>query len=323
VIKALRLRASRAKKALATSHGLRPAAKPVAGFCVTFAVSIALLIPTPASAQNGSVSGRVTDPDRAVVTEAEVTLTHIDTGAQRIVRSAADGTFRFIDLVPGRYLLQIMKPGFGMYSEDFTVTPTGYTIEASLQIAGVTEDVTVRGIATNPSIGRTAVPLKDQPITVNRVTAEQLKQQGINDLVTAMQFVNNVNAYQQYGVYEHYQFRGFSDVVQMVDGIRNEGNRVRSQLSNVESIEVLKGPASVLYGSDSLGATMNIVLKKPSPQPSYDGSVSAGSWNTYRGTFGATGASAWIACSIASTPAPSRPTTFAATRGTGSTSRPR
>jgi iron complex outermembrane receptor protein len=256
------------------------------GICATVVLS---LLTATASAQNASVSGRVIDPDRAVVTEAEVTLTHIDTGAQRIVRSAANGTFRFIDLVPGRYLVQIMKPGFGMYSEDFTVTAAGHTIEASLQIAGVTEDVTVRGIATNPSIGRTAVPLKDQPITVNRVTAEQLKQQGINDLVTALQFVNNVNAYQQYGVYEHYQFRGFSDVVQMVDGIRNEGNRVRSQLSNVESIEVLKGPASVLYGSDSLGATMNIVLKKPSPQPSYDASVSAGSWNTYRGTFGATG----------------------------------
>jgi iron complex outermembrane receptor protein len=253
---------------------------------VTFILS---LLTTTAFAQNASVTGRVTDPDRAVVTEAEVTLTHIDSGAQRIVRSAADGTFRFIDLVPGRYLIEIMKPGFGMYAEDVTLTSAGYSLDASLQIAGITEDVTVRGIALNPSIGRTAVPLKDQPITVNRVTAEQLKTQGINDLVTALQFVNNVNAYQQYGVYEHYQFRGFSDVVQMVDGIRNEGNRVRSQLANVESIEVLKGPASVLYGSDSLGATMNVVLKKPSPQPAYDASISAGSWNTYRGSFGATG----------------------------------
>jgi outer membrane receptor protein involved in Fe transport len=151
------------------------------------------------------------------------------------------------------------------------------------------EDVTVRGIATTPSIGRTAVPLQDQPITVNKVTAELLRSQGINDLVTALQYVNNVNAYQQYGVYEHYEFRGFADAVQMVDGIRNEGNKVRSQLSNVEAIEVLKGPASVLYGSDAVGATMNIVLKKPSAQPSYDLSTSAGSWNTYRGSFGATG----------------------------------
>jgi outer membrane receptor protein involved in Fe transport len=124
---------------------------------------------------------------------------------------------------------------------------------------------------------------------VNTITAQQLQSQGVNDMVTALQFVNNVNAYQSFGVYETYQFRGFPDMVQMVDGIRNEGNKVRSQLTNVESIEVLKGPASVLYGSDSLGATMNIVLKKPSAQPAYDFSTSAGSWNTYRGAAGATG----------------------------------
>jgi hypothetical protein len=142
------------------------------GICVTF---VLILITATGWAQNASVSGRVMDPDRAVVTEAEVTLTHIDTGAQRIVRTAADGTFRFIDLVPARYLVQILKPGFGMYSEDITLSTVGYTIEASLQIAGITEDVTVRGIATNPSIGRTAVPLEDQPITVNRITADHFR----------------------------------------------------------------------------------------------------------------------------------------------------
>lgn len=259
-------------------------------FRVGFHAAVVLaVLTTVAFAQTVSVTGRVTDPDRAVMTGAEVTLTDIQSGAQQTTRTTGDGTFRVAGVRPGRYLVQIMAPGFGMHTEEVEVGSTDRVIEASLQIAGLTEQVTVVGIATNPSIGRTAVPLRDQPITVNRVTAELIQSQGINDLVTALQFVNNVNAYQQYGVYEHYQFRGFSDVVQMVDGIRNEGNRVRSQLSNVESIEVLKGPASVLYGSDSLGATMNIVLKKPSAQPAYDLSTSAGSWNTYRGSFGATG----------------------------------
>jgi outer membrane receptor protein involved in Fe transport len=192
-----------------------------------------------------------------------------------------------------------------MYSVDIILTAAGDTIDANLQVAGVTEDVTVRGIATNPSIGRTAVPLKDQPITVNRVTAEQLKQQGINDLVTALQFVNNVNAYQQYGVYEHYQFRGFSDVVQMVDGVRNEGNRVRSQLSNVESVEVLKGPASVLYGRPMTRRSppaAGIPIAERSARP---------------------GGSAWTGCCIAWTPVRNRPTTSAATRGPASISRRR
>ncbi|MBM3819626.1 MAG: TonB-dependent siderophore receptor [Acidimicrobiia bacterium] len=252
------------------------------------ATLLALVCASAAFAQTATVTGRVTDPDRAVVMGAEVTLVEVSSGVQDMTKTTGDGQYRF-DVRPGRYLLMVMAPGFGMFSEEIEVTATGRVVDAGLRVAGLTEEVTVVGIATNPSIGRTRLPLRDQPITLNVVTAEQIKSQGINDLVTALQFVNNVNAYQQYGVYEHYQFRGFSDVVQMVDGIRNEGNRVRSQLSNVERVEVLKGPASVLYGSDSLGATMNIVLKQPSAQPSYDFSTSAGSWNTYRGSFGATG----------------------------------
>jgi outer membrane receptor protein involved in Fe transport len=230
-------------------------------------VAIVLSSFPAAFAQSAAVAGRVSDPDRAVVPGAEVTLTDIRSGDRQTTRSSADGSFRFGNLRPGRYLVEIAAAGFAKYSEDVEVSAAIRTIDAALQIAGLTEDVTVRGIATNPSIGRTAVPLRDQPITVNTVPAQLLESQGINDLVTALQFVSNVNAYQQYGVYEHYEFRGFADVVQMVDGIRNEGNRVRSQLSNVERIEVLKGPASVLYGSDSIGATMNIVLKQPSAAP--------------------------------------------------------
>jgi iron complex outermembrane receptor protein len=244
---------------------------------------------TAAFAQTTSVSGIVTDPDRAMVTGADVTLTNLQSGAELTTKTDGEGEFQFAGLRPGRYLVLIMASGFAMFSQEIEVGSTSQAIEASLKVAGLTEEITVVGIATNPSIGRTVVPLRDQPITVNTVSAELLKSQGINDLVTALQFVNNVNAYQQYGVYEHYEFRGFADVVQMVDGVRNEGNRVRSQLSNVERVEVLKGPASVLYGSDSIGATMNIVLKQPSMQPAYDFSTSAGSWNTYRGSFGATG----------------------------------
>ena len=256
---------------------------------VVYAIIASAFLVTSTFAQTAAISGHVTDPDRAVVSGADVTLIDVQSGGQQKTRTSSDGSFLFADLPQGRYVVQIAAPGFGTYTEDLTLGTAGQAVEARLEIAGVTEAVMVRGIATNPSIGRTAVPLQDQPLTVNTVGKELIQAQAINDLVVALQFVNNLNAYTQYGVYEHYEFRGFGDSVQMVDGIRNEGNRVRSQLSNVESIEVLKGPASVLYGSSAVGATVNIVLKKPSATPEYEVSTSAGNWNTYRGTFGATG----------------------------------
>ena len=183
----------------------------------------------------------------------------------------------------------------------------------------LSEDVTVRANAIISSIGKTAAPLRDQPITVNRITADYIQSQGINDLVVALQSVGNVNSWNRSGVYEYYTFRGFSDSVQMVDGIRNEGNRVRTQLSNVESIEILKGPASVLYGSDALGGTVNIVLKKPSPQPAYDFSASLGSWKTLRSAFGATGRLGSDALLYRFDSGSDSPTTSATIPGTSST----
>lgn len=257
--------------------------------CILPLILLSSFVATVSAQPTIVLGGRVTDPDRAAVVGVPVTATPLPTGTRVTTRTGDDGTFNFPGLAPGRYQLEISAAGFAGWSQDITIDTEALTIDATLQIATLSEDVTVRANAIVSSIGKTAAPLRDQPITVNRVTSEYLVSQGINDLVVALQSVANVNSWNQYGVYEYYSFRGFSDSVQLVDGIRNEGNRVRTQLSNVESIEVLKGPASVLYGSEAVGGTVNIVLKKPSAQPAYEGALSVGSWQTVRTWFGATG----------------------------------
>ena len=147
----------------------------------------------------------------------------------------------------------------------------------------------MEGVATVPTIGRISAPLRDQPLTVNTLTSALIEARALNDLVSALKYIPNVATYTTYGVYQSFTFRGISDSIQMVDGIRNEGNRVNTQLANVERIEVLKGPSSVLYGGDAVGAAVNIVLKKPTPDPVYDFSAAAGRWETYRGALGAGG----------------------------------
>jgi iron complex outermembrane receptor protein len=146
----------------------------------------------------------------------------------------------------------------------------------------VSEDVAMRGATVDMSLTKSSVPLRDQPMNVSVVSSRLLQTFAITDLTDALARVPNVNAYQQYGVYEYYQFRGFDTDAQMVDGVRNEGNRVRSQLSNVERIDVLKGPAAVLSGTDAIGSAINIVLKKPTARPLYDAQITAGSFETTR-----------------------------------------
>lgn len=251
--------------------------------------SLLLMWALPAAAQTPAVEVRVLDPDRAAVIGAPVILTPLPSGEVQTGETRADGTARFTGLARGEYRVEIVAPGFSPHVATIVLDAADQKVDAILEVGSISESVTVRGVATVPTIGRANTPLRDQPLTVNTLTSEFLQSRGVNDMVSALKYVPGVATYSQYGVYQYFSFRGFSDSVQLVDGIRNEGNRVNTQLQNVDRLEVLKGPSSVLYGGDALGAAVNIVLKKPSPDPAYEYSGAVGRWETYRGAVGLTG----------------------------------
>jgi iron complex outermembrane receptor protein len=250
-------------------------------------VFVTLLFASLADAQ--TLSGRVVDPQGGLVVGAQVRLAGALLPATRTARTGSDGIYTFLNVAPGRYALRVESPGFLATVSEITMPAAGLTVPVTLQIAALNEDVQVSAETVDSSLTKSDVPLRDQPMNVSTVTADYLRRFAVNDLVEALNSVPNVSSRQQYGVYEHYVFRGFETDTQMVDGIRNEGNRVRTQLSNVERIEVLKGPSAVLSGSEAIGSAVNIVLKKPNSRPSYEASISAGSFDTVRLTAGGTG----------------------------------
>lgn len=252
-------------------------------------LALLLALATPLAAQSASLQIRVSDPAGAVVVGARVILIHLPSGTRQTATTGSLGTVQFTGLAASRYRIEIVASSFDMYTQELTLGPGERALEAVLALPRVREAVVVEGAATVPTIGRVNTPLRDQPLTVHTLSSEFLTAYAVNDVVTALKYVPNVTAYNQYGVYQYFTFRGISDNIQMVDGIRNEGNRINTQLANVERLEILKGPASVLYGADAIGGTVNIVLKKPSPEPVYEFSGTVGRWETYRGTLGAAG----------------------------------
>ena len=253
----------------------------------TLVLLVFSLVPSLAAAE--TLTGKVVDPQGSVVMGAAVNLSGPTLASPRVTLTEADGTFAFEQVAPGRYTLRVESAGFVSWRRDVTVLAGDLEVSVALQIAGFSENVSVSGEAVSASLTKTNIPLRDQPMNVSVVSAEFLRTFAVNDLVTALANVPGVSTYQQYGVYEHYTLRGFSEGTQMVDGIRNEGNRVRTILNNVERIEVLKGPSSVLSGNEAIGSSVNIVTKKPSSQRLLEGSLTYGSWNTTRTTAGATG----------------------------------
>ena len=135
------------------------------------------------------------------------------------------------------------------------------------------------------------VPIKHIPVTVSRIEAKTLERNHILSLEDAVKYLPGViQTTDQLGAFKRYSIRGTTDAVIATDGIRDERSLINnvpfSDLSSVESIEVLKGPSSVLSGHSVMGGVINIVRKKASPTPTANASISLGSWNQKEATVG-------------------------------------
>ncbi|MBB5392764.1 MULTISPECIES: TonB-dependent siderophore receptor [unclassified Herbaspirillum] len=144
--------------------------------------------------------------------------------------------------------------------------------------------VQVSGSRTNDSyVAPTAVsgtkseaPLRDIPQTINVVPAQVIKDQNATSLQDVLKNVPGLGMSTGDGQRDQVFIRGFTAIGdQFVDGFRDDALYFRD-LSNVETLEVIKGPAAVLYGRGSSGGLINRMTKKPGVDVS-DVSVTANS----------------------------------------------
>jgi catecholate siderophore receptor len=124
-------------------------------------------------------------------------------------------------------------------------------------------------------------PLRDIPQTVNVVPAQVMRDQHANSLQDALKNVPGVSFSSGDGQRDQVSIRGFTAIAdQYVDGFRDDALYYRD-LSNVERVDVIKGPAAVLYGRGSSGGLINRITKKPAEDITQLG-LSYGSWNDRR-----------------------------------------
>ncbi|WP_293778633.1 TonB-dependent siderophore receptor [uncultured Oxalicibacterium sp.] len=137
---------------------------------------------------------------------------------------------------------------------------------------------------TASSATKIDAPLRDIPQTVNVVTQSLMRDKGVRSMEDAVKAIPGVSLSNGDGQRDQVSIRGFSAIGdQFVDGMRDDALYFRD-LSNIEQIEVVKGPASVLYGRGSSGGMINRITKKPGIDKSEVG-LTVGSWNQRRGEF--------------------------------------
>ena len=166
----------------------------------------------------------------------------------------------------------------------------GYTNFADTTF-NIQEVVATAHYKARPHITKLDVPMTYLPISVNSIQASSLELRGIRDMQEAARFMPGIRIQTSYGAFQQISVRGFDHAVMMVDGVRDERSAINNSypigdLSSVESIELLKGPASVLYGHSAVGGILNVVRKSPSAKPTVNARLSYGSYENKQATIG-------------------------------------
>lgn len=136
---------------------------------------------------------------------------------------------------------------------------------------------------------RTDTPLRDIPQSIQVVPQQVLQDRQARSITDGLENVSGVNTigYGSSGSRDYFTIRGFESFNALVNGLPDPQIANDSTFINVERLEVLKGPASVLYGDSGsgggLGGTINFVTKKPLRVPFYEVSATIGSFNDYEG----------------------------------------
>ncbi len=140
---------------------------------------------------------------------------------------------------------------------------------------------------------RTDAELRDIPQSIQVIPQQVIKDQGATKLEDTLRNVPGVISEGQSGD-NTFIIRGISinntgrqNI--LIDGIGSGNGGTSRNLANVEQIEVLKGPASVLYGRGEPGGSVSIVTKQPQKEPSYKLEGTIGNFDFYRPTLDLTG----------------------------------
>lgn len=250
-----------------------------------------LLISTVSFAQN-TLKGTIKENGKIPIIGATVKLNY--NSETKNTLSDINGNFEFTNLLDQNYKLTISSIGFEAFSQE---VKANQTLEISLKTSEtMLQDVEVLGRAGKDynsdysfSATKIAIKNKELPQALSTVTKELIADRGAFQLADAVKIASGVSPS---SFYNQFNIRGISqnEEGQIINGMRTRQFYFLQPLTtNVERVEVLKGPASVTFSSVDPGGSINMVTKKPLAETRREVSLSAGSFSTVRGALDFTG----------------------------------
>ncbi|MEM9622579.1 MAG: TonB-dependent receptor [Pseudomonadota bacterium] len=153
------------------------------------------------------------------------------------------------------------------FEDPNTVTLEAVSASTPLQLAPIrvvgTEPARYEAGSASSAFG-IDIPLLDTPRSVQVVPEQIILDQSSQDLRDALRNVSGIQLLNETGgATDAYYIRGHRSVNVFQDGFAIARNASRLQTSNIERVEVVKGPTAFTYGSTDVGGVINVVTKRP------------------------------------------------------------
>lgn len=137
---------------------------------------------------------------------------------------------------------------------------------------------------------KSTTSLRENPQSISVVTSKEMEQRGVKSITEAIQYMPGTST-DQLGMdnqTEWISLRGFSSPTAFLDGLRVNPTS-QTEPYGLERVEVLRGPASVLYGESIPGGITGMVSKRPSEESGGEAQFQLGNEKRLQGAFDITG----------------------------------
>ncbi len=228
----------------------------------------------PGSAQAATVSGLISDLTGAALPDARVVLRHLATGEELATNTGRDGRYRLDPPFAGAYLLVVTRPGFSQAARTVFLARPDERLEVliRLELSPVQAEVSVTAARSEREIRRI-------PLHVETLTGESVAQTNPRSTGDALASIVNITLVGggPFGVRPRLRGLDSTRLLVLVDGERLNTARQATERTGAEvglvspdaisRMEVVNGAGTLLYGSDALAGTINIITDDLSVAP--------------------------------------------------------
>ncbi len=212
---------------------------------------------------NGTFSGKITDAKTGLAIEgATIYISDIKSGTA----SDAAGKFIIKNILPGKHLVEISHIGYTSIIESVDINNDISKDFALGESIIENNAVVVTGVTG-------ATQLKKIPFAVNVMRKEDFFRNTSPNIIESLTKIAGVSTLATGPAISKPVIRGLSynRVLTIHDGVRQEGQQwgdehgIEIDEASVSKIELMKGPASIIYGSDAMAGVVNIITNVPVP----------------------------------------------------------